>query len=286
MLWLILPAFNEEASLPLLLPKVAELLRSRNTPFRMVVVDDGSVDATPRILEEHARSLPIDVVTHDINRGLGETERDGFEFVAARARPEDYIVRLEADDTHEPQYIPALLERLDAGSDVVITSRFRQGGGQLGVDPYRAFVSRAANIFMSVLYQVPGVREYSCGFRAYRARVIQDALRVYGNGFIQLKGLGFTSTLEMLVKLHLLGCRFSEVPFVLRYDQKQGPSKMLGSVTTLGYLIMTILYHWPFGGWRWQYRHLRGAYRRDPDQAVRLFETAALRRSAVSRVGL
>ena len=128
MLWLILPAFNEEASLPLLLPKVAELLRSRNMPFRMVVVNDGSVDATPRILEEHARSLPIDVVTHGINRGLGETERDGFEFVAARARPEDYIVRLEADDTHEPQYIPALLERLDAGSDVVITSRFRPGG--------------------------------------------------------------------------------------------------------------------------------------------------------------
>src|ERR1019366_10362422 len=87
-------------------------------------------------------------------------------------------------------------------------------------------------------------------YRAYRASLIKDAIGVYGNDFIQLKGLGFTCTLEKLVKLKLLGARFAEAPFVLRYDQKVSESKMVSSITTLGYLVMTIMYHWPWGGWR------------------------------------
>ena len=97
-----------------------------------------------------------------------------------------------------------------------------------------------------------GVREYSCGYRAYSASIIKNAISTYGNSFIQLKGLGFTCTLEKLVKLHMLGARISEVPFVLRYDKKVGSSKMIGSITTLGYVIMVILNYWPWGGWRSQ----------------------------------
>ena len=85
-------------------------------------------------------------------------------------------------------------------------------------------------------------------FRGYRVEKIQETIRFYGNNFIQLKGLGFTCTLEKMVKLKLIGAKFGEVPFMLRYDQKQ--SKMVTSITTLGYLVMTLLYHWPWSGWR------------------------------------
>ena len=102
-------------------------------------------------------------------------------------------------------------------------------------------------------------------------RIIRDAIRVFGNQFIQLRGLGFTSTLEMVVKLHLLGCRCAEVPFVLRYDQKPGPSKMIGSITAFGYFTMAVLYHWPLGGWKRQYRGLAPLYRARPDEAVEKF---------------
>lgn len=107
---------------------------------------------------------------------------------------------------------------------------------------------------MKALIPIRGVREYSCGFRAYRAEIIREAIRLYGNNFIQLKGLGFTCTLEKLIKLKILGARFTEVPFVLRYDQKLSSSKMVSSVTTVGYLVMILFYHWPFGGWRRGYR--------------------------------
>jgi dolichol-phosphate mannosyltransferase len=284
MIWIVLPAFNEEASLAKLLTGLDATLRSHGESYRIIVVDDGSRDTTPDILATAGATLPLDVVTHSINRGLGETERDGFEYVAARCGREDVVVRVEGDDTHDPQYIFSLIRKLGDGYDVVNTSRFQPGGGQLGVDAYRGLISRCANMFMRLIFPIPNVRDYSCGFRAYRGSVIQDAVRIFGNNFVQLRGLGFTSTLEMIVKLHLLGCRCAEVPFVLRYDQKQSPSKMVGSITTIGYLIMGVLYHWPFGGWRSQYRELPALYRADPEQAVERFQLAALRRRRVSQI--
>ena len=282
--WVLLPAYNEADSLPKLLPKI-ETLAGRGMSVRVVVVDDGSRDDTPRILREYAGPLALDVVTHAINRGLGETERDGFEFVAARCAPTDVIVRVEGDDTHGPEYVFALLKKLDEGFDVANTSRFQPGGSQIGVSAYRAAISRAANLFMRVLFPIPNVRDFSCGFRAYRAQVIQDAIAIYGNHFIQLRGLGFTSTLEMIVKLHLMGCRCAEVPFVLRYDQKASESKMVSGVTALGYLIMALLYHWPFGGWSMQYRGLPQLYRANRAEAVSKYARHALRRASASEVG-
>jgi dolichol-phosphate mannosyltransferase len=203
-----------------------------------------------------------------------------------RCAPDDIIVRVEGDDTHEPEYVFSLLKKLEEGYDVVNTSRFQPGGGQKGVDAYRAAISRAANSFMHFVFGIPGVRDYSCGYRAYRASVIQDAIRIFGNNFIQLRGMGFTSTLEMIVKLRLLGCRFAEVPFVLRYDQKQSSSKMVSSITTLGYLTMALLYHWPFGGWRSQYRGLSTLYHSDHDQAIEKFGRHNLRLGLTSRISL
>ena len=87
------------------------------------------------------------------------------------------------------------------------------------------------------------------------------------------------------MKLKLLGCRFSEVPFVLRYDQKASTSKMVSSITTLGYLIMVILYYWPFGGWRAFYKGLARAYQHDPEEAYNTYERNNRKRSTVSQIG-
>jgi dolichol-phosphate mannosyltransferase len=285
-IWIVLPAYNEEQALPKLLPKLDATLRQHREDYRIVVVNDGSSDRTPEILDQFQSTMPLAVITHPLNRGLGETERDGFEYVATHCSPDDVVVRVEGDDTHDPEYIFVLLEKLRSGFDVVNTSRFQRGGAQLGVDGYRAFISRCANLFMKTMFPIRGLHDYSCGFRAYRARVIVDAVRVFGDDFVQLRGMGFTSTLEMVVKLNLLGCRFAEVPFVLRYDRKESHSKMVGSITTLGYLLMAVLYHWPFGGWRSRYRGLGDLYRREPEAAVAKFQRAKLPRQTASAIRL
>lgn len=267
MIVVLLPAYNEEKSLPSLLPKIAAGFGGRGFDYRIVVCDDGSKDHTAAVLEDYTRTLPLDIIRHKINRGLGETVRDLFERAAEMCAPGDMIVRMDCDDTHEPEFIVAMLHKLGEGYDVVIASRFQPGGGQHGVNAYRAFISRCANLFMKVFFPITGVREYSCGFRVYRAAIVQDAIKLYGNNFIQLTGLGFTCTLEKLVKLKLLGARFAEVPFMLRYDQKQSDSKMVSSITTLGYLVMTLLYHWPWGGWRTGYKRKLKRLLTAPDNA-------------------
>ena len=283
--WIMLPVFNEENSIPLMFPKIKNMFREKGLEYRIVVIEDGSIDSTAQVLRQMQTDYPLDIVVHKINRGLGETERDGFEYIAEHADENDIIVRLDCDDTHEPEYIFALIDKLNEGYDVVNTSRFQQGGGQRGVNAYRAFISYAANVFMKIMFNIPGVRDYSCGYRAYRVKVIKDVIKIFGNGFIQLKGLGFTSTLETIVKLKLMGCRFAEVPFVLRYDKKASPSKMVTSVTTLGYFTMALLYHWPFGGWRTYYKGLPSAYKKSPNEALRLFGRQYIRRSTVCQIG-
>ncbi len=254
MIIILLPAYNEEQSLPALLPKLKDELETNKGGYKVIVCNDGSTDDTGKLLDEYSSDMPIEVIQHKINRGLGETSRDLFERAAEISQEGDVIVRLDCDDTHEPEFIPKLIDKLESGYDVVIASRFEPGGGQVGVNAYRAFISRAANMFMKIFFPIPGLKEYSSGFRAYRAEKIKEAISFYGNNFIQLKGLGFTCTLEKLVKLKILGAKFGEVPFMLRYDQKQSTSKMVSSITTYGYMTMALLYHWPWGGWRRSYR--------------------------------
>ena len=272
MIWVLVPAYNEAKNLPRVLAQINSEMRSQKLDYRLLVINDGSTDDTARILMEAQAKLPLTVISHLLNRGLGETERDAFEFVAFHCDPSDLIVRVEGDATHDPNYIPLLLKKIEEGYDVVSTSRFQPGGGQVGISTYRNVVSLLANFFMRIVFQIPGIRDLSCGYRVYQGEVIQDAIQIYGDSFIQLRGLGFTSTVETIIKLYLLGCRFSEIPFVLRYDQKQGNSKMVTSSTTLGYLTMAILFYWPFGGWSQQYRGLRGLYKKDRTHAMKKFK--------------
>ena len=250
MIFVLLPALNEEKSLPTLIPKLNAELSNFNESYKIIVCNDGSTDGTQKMLEDFKSSMPLEIIHHKINRGLGESSRDLFELASQLCGAGDVIVRLDCDDTHEPEFIPNLINKIREGYDVVVASRFAEGGGQLGVNSYRTFISYGANYFMKLFFPIKGLREYSCGFRAYRAEKIKEAVNFFGNNFIQLKGLGFTCTLEKVVKLKLIGAKFAEVPFILRYDQKQSSSKMVGSVTTLGYIVMTILYYWPWGGWR------------------------------------
>ena len=141
MIVILLPAYNEEQSLPTLLPKLAAMMSADFPDYRIVVVDDGSRDRTAELLAEYARSMPIEVIRHRINRGLGETSRDLFERAAEICAPQDVIVRMDCDDTHEPEFIGRMIAKLAEGYDVVIASRFQPGGGQQGVNAYRSFIS-------------------------------------------------------------------------------------------------------------------------------------------------
>jgi len=231
----LLPVYNEAARLSALLSRIEAAMQRAGLPFRIVAVDDGSRDGSAAILADWAERLPITVLTHRHNRGLGETLRDGLEWIADHSEPDDAVVTMDADDTHDPECVPTMLEKIEAGADVVIASRFRPDARVAGVPPRRQLFSFGANWLLRAFLRIPGVRDYACGFRCFRADLLQRAVHKLENRLLELRDWGFICTAELLWKFSLFGARCVEVPFTLRYDRKQGPSKMQPLRTILGY---------------------------------------------------
>ena len=226
-LLMVLPAYNEAADLPALfvgLERAFGALAGEGFRHEYVLVDDGSTDATPRILADHQKRLPMTVLTHDPNQGLGATIRDGLRRAAEMARDGDIIFSMDADNTHPPELIAAMTRAVLAGSDVVIASRYQPGAAVVGLSRFREIMSIGARFLFRLMFPIPGVRDYTCGYRAYRAGVIRRAFRVYGEKFIEHDG--FQCMADILLRLSRLRVTMSEVPMVLRYDRKGGASKM------------------------------------------------------------
>ncbi|MBI3252627.1 MAG: glycosyltransferase family 2 protein [Candidatus Omnitrophica bacterium] len=238
MVTVFLPAYNEAVALPRLVKKFAEAMDGAGEPYRIVVLDDGSSDRTAQVARELAERYPIDVICHERNKGLGQTMRDGMEYLARVTGDGDWIVTLDCDDTHEPQYLPAALAKARLGHDVVILSRFAKGGGQEGLSAWKTFLSMGAGVFLKILFPIKGVREYSCNYRVYRAGMVKRAVQVFGPDFIRLTHWGFVATPEILIKMRMLGARITESPFVLKYDQKPTPSTNKALRTILGYFAL------------------------------------------------
>jgi dolichol-phosphate mannosyltransferase len=235
-LFFALPAFNEENDLANLLAAFEQQMEASGFQFHVVIVDDGSTDGTLRVIREWSSRMPIDVVQHAINRGLGETIRDALQFAARLADPDDVIVTMDADNTHSPTLIPAMVNAIQSGSDVVIASRYRHGSKVVGLGLSRQLMSYGARFLFQLAFPLKGVRDYTCGFRAYRASLLKEAFSRYGNAFVQERG--FSAMAEILLKLRALRPRFSEVPMILRYDFKSGDSKMRVGATVMKTLRM------------------------------------------------
>ncbi|HOC92883.1 MAG TPA: glycosyltransferase [bacterium] len=235
-IYLVLPAYNESESLVPLLDKAATAAGSLSAPFKVIVVDDGSSDGTASVAMSHplaARGM-LETIPHRVNQGLAAAVRTGIEaFLSRSDSDDDIMVTMDADDTHDPKYIEGLQKAVSAGADVAICSRFAEGGVEVGVNAFRKLLSRGAKVFMDLIAPVSGVKDISCGYRAYAKPALEKALRVYGERIIQT--IGGSVQAELLVKLQALGAKVVEIPFTLRYDLKRGPSKLRMTTTIMGY---------------------------------------------------
>lgn len=224
-IWVVLPAYNEAKNLPRLLEEFRDTFAEHaDLEGAIILIDDGSTDETYEI----ARNPPPGLVTHVLqnpeNMGLGETFKRGMLEAAKRAGSRDIIVAMDADGSHLPGLVLNMVRRIREGRDVVIASRYQPGAVVRGVPMSRQLMSKGMSVLFRTLLPVPGVHDYSCGFRAYRASFIQEAVQRYGDALFQQAG--FACMVDLLVKLDDMGAIFGEVPLVLRYDWKEGPSKL------------------------------------------------------------
>jgi dolichol-phosphate mannosyltransferase len=187
-------------------------------------VDDGSRDATAAVAREAAARLPVIIVPHSVNQGLAAAIRTGLTTAVAEAGPNDVIVAMDCDNTHPPRLILRMLDRIEDGYDIVIASRFQPGARVIGVPWTRQLYSVGARWLFQLLFPIRGVRDYTCGFRAYRTEALRAAIAKYGDGLIS--ETGFSCMADLLLKLRTLPLEMTEVPLELHYDRRGGGSKM------------------------------------------------------------
>lgn len=228
----VLPAFNEAASIQDLLRSIARVSEGEGYTWSALVVDDGSTDGTGDLASAMSPRLPVDVLRNDANSGLGHSIRRGLASAVSTASDGDVVVTMDADLTHDPVYVPAMLDRLDEGFDVVIASRYRRGSAVRGLGPVRRLLSRGASTLAMLAAHVPGVKDYSSGMRAYRIETLRWGFATFGDGFITEDGFGCMVEIAQRLRGQ---ARFAEVPFVLAYDRKRKASAMKVLPTILAY---------------------------------------------------
>lgn len=225
MIYVLLPTYNEEHSIEPLLLRIKKGMSKRNYQYSVVVYNDGSTDNTSEILKKNVYDIPLVIIGERENKGLGCAMKSLVNKVLELSTDDDDVaVVLDADNTHNPEHIFRMVDSISDGFDVVIASRFLKDSRIIGVPKYRNLLSIIASYLMKILFPIEGVKDYTCGYRAYRIEMLRDAKNDYGDSLITERG--FACMAELLIKLRRMNILAVEVPLVLRYDRKGGESKM------------------------------------------------------------
>lgn len=222
MIFLAIPAYNEEQNIGRLFERILSAWRPPG-PYQVILVDDGSTDRTAAIAASYQDRLPLTIVSHSPNQGVGQAFRTAFDTALKLGGPGDTLVMLEADNTSDLGILNAMLARVREGYDLALASCYMPGGGIDGTTWLRLLLSEAANMLLRLAFPI-GVYTYSSFYRAYRLEALRQARQAYGQQLIEEQG--FVCAVEVLVKLDRLGMRIAEVPMVLRSTERQGASKM------------------------------------------------------------
>ncbi len=212
----VIPTFNERDNLPVL---VRALLQQPDV--RVLVVDDSSPDGTGDVAEALSREFAgrVEVMHRTERRGLGRSYIDGLR--KALDEPVDAICQMDADLSHDPRHLPALLAALDR-ADVAIGSRYIPGGKIVNWPLRRLILSRFANIYIRAVTRLRA-RDCTSGYRCWRREMLA---KLPLDRFISD---GYAFLVEMLYVAAQRGCRIAEEPITF-VERRVGESKVSGRV--------------------------------------------------------
>ncbi len=224
----VLPTYNERDNIEMYLRS----LRAISAHIEVLVVDDNSPDGTADIARSLGTELGgVDVLLRAAKQGLGSAYRAGFRQVLDARPPYDVIVSMDADLSHDPAVIPAMISAIEAGADAVIGSRYVRGGGTTDWPVRRQLLSKWGNVYTRTVLQLP-TRDCTSGFRAYRATAL-DAIQPDSTG-----AEGYAFLTELVRRLTRHGFSIVETPIVFR-DRERGKSKMSGRIIIESMLLVT-----------------------------------------------
>lgn len=211
----ILPTYDERDNV---LPLSLDILAAA-PELEILVVDDASPDGTAQVVEEAQKSQPrIHLLRRSGKLGLGTAYLAGFRFGLDHGY--DLIFTMDADRSHPPRYLPAMLEALEQ-HQMVIGSRYVPGGGIENWPVHRQMLSSFANFYARTLLRL-SVRDCTGGYRGYRREVLENV------DAFSVKSSGYSFLYEMVFRVHRAGYSIGEVPIV--FEQRvAGQSKINSS---------------------------------------------------------
>jgi dolichol-phosphate mannosyltransferase len=221
----VIPTYNEAENVEEILRRVHDALPGAG----ILVVDDGSPDGTADLVEKAATELrDVHVLRRTGKSGLGSAYRDGFRWGLARGY--EACVEMDADFSHDPAALPALVAPLEDGYEVVIGSRYVPGGRIPNWSWYRHLLSWGGNRYADAVLRL-GVADSTAGFRAYAASVLRrldlDRVRADGYGF----------QIEMTYRAKQAGAAITEVPISF-VDRVAGESKMSSAIVVEAFVLV------------------------------------------------
>lgn len=226
-LFVLLPAYNEQESIRPLFKKFQTLQQISNMEIKLILVDDGSSDATVEIAlkESESQGILLKLIQHSKNAGLGEAIKTGFTTFLEISKEGDFLAAMDCDNTQPPELLIKMYDTMIAGSyDIAIASRYRKGSKVIGLSKFREIMSYGASWLFRIAARVPGVRDYTCGYRLYNRTLLSKLDIYYGDNLFTESG--FACMIDLLLKAKILRPKIVEIPMILRYDQKPSASKM------------------------------------------------------------
>ena len=218
-LLIVVPTYNERESLTGVVDRIAAAMPGAD----ILVVDDSSPDGTGRIADELAAMNPSLTVLHRPGKdGLGRAYLAGFDL--AIERDYAFVAEIDADGSHDPAELPAMLALGRAGADLVIGSRWVPGGAVLNWPRLRTAISRIGNWYARVMLR-SGIRDITAGYRIFRTSTLRSL------DLSSVASQGYCFQVEMAWRVERAGGRVVEHPITF-VERQLGRSKMhLGIVT-------------------------------------------------------
>jgi dolichol-phosphate mannosyltransferase len=207
-----LATYNEHDNLPRLIDEIHAVIPHAD----ILVIDDNSPDGTGQVADERAAADPRIKVLHRAGKlGLGTAILAGMRY--AIEHNYNLLINMDADFSHHPRYLPALLAGMDH-HDVMVGSRYIPGGGSAHWPLSRRLMSWGVGTVVRLLLRVPA-RDTSGAFRCYRVAKLREL------DFDAVVSRGYSFQQEMLWRCHLVGCRIGETP-ILFENRRAGRSKV------------------------------------------------------------
>ena len=209
---IVIPTYNERINLPVIVQRIM-----RETPFEVLVVDDKSPDGTGALADELAREYAprVRVLHREPPRGLGRSYIDGLRHAIALGG--DRICQMDADLSHGPEYLQALVDATEH-ADVAVGSRYITGVSVANWPLRRLLLSLGANCYVRLITGVPA-HDVTSGFKCWRREALNEVLQQ------PLRSQGYALQFEMLYHAFRFRRRITEVPIVF-VERRVGASKM------------------------------------------------------------